>query len=382
MRRANVVALGGVRAKYAPASHYDLHCRLAFSVSPANIRHVPRVLYHRREPSACQRAHAPEAANRYAEAARAVAAEQAGTLCGQKVEVISSPLAPYVNRVCWPLPDPAPLVSILIPTRDRVDLVRDCVTGVLHNTDYPAIEVLILDNDSQKPETKQFFSEIDGDSRVRVVPSPGPFNYSDINNRGVAEARGDILVFMNNDIKIIGPLWLREMVSQALRPEIGCVGARLLFGDGRVQHCGVVLKPGPMAMHAFRLSGQEDLGYDAQLASVRSYAAVTAACLAIRRSTFESVGGFDERQLQVAYNDVDLCLKVEEYGYRNICTPFEPLYHLEGASRGQDLENRAREQAESMTLWQRWSDRFLNDPWFHPNVGWKSWNDREELGFF
>lgn len=370
MRREAIVAAGGLRPDFAPAEHYDLHCRIAFAAGGAAIKHIPLVLYHRREPDADGKACAADALGLYAQAARRVAAAQAQAACGLPVPVTPAPLAPFVNRVHWPLSKALPLVSILIPTRDRVDLLRDCVEGVLRGTDYPAMEVLILDNGSEEKSTICYFSEVGRDPRVRILPLAGPFNYSKINNRGVAEANGEILVFMNNDIKVIGPNWLREMVSHALRPDIGCVGAKLLYGDRRLQHAGVVLKPGPLAMHVFRLSAENEQGYDAQLAGVRSYSAVTAACLAVRREVFEEVGGFNERDLKVGYNDIDLGLKVDEHGYRNVCTPFEPLFHLEGASRGAKPtpEKQAQDLYELSWLVARWRDRFQQDPYAHPSI--------------
>ena len=313
-------------------------------------------------------------------AARCVAQLAAQQLCGEPVTVSPAPLAPFINRIHWPLPEQLPLVSILVPTRDRADLVRNCVEGLLAGTAYENFEVLILDNDSAEPTTFRLFAELSADRRVRVVPAPGPFNFSRINNIGVNQARGEILVFLNNDIEIDGGDWLREMVSHALRPDVGCVGARLLYGDRHVQHAGIVLQPGPLAMHVFRRRHESEVGFDAQLAGTRTYAAVTAACLALRRSIFDRVGGFDERDLQVSFQDVDLCLKIEEIGYRNICTPFEPLLHLEGSSRSAEVtpEKHAHEQRELRCLVHRWNDRFHNDRFGHPLIR-LDWENPERL---
>jgi GT2 family glycosyltransferase len=255
--------------------------------------------------------------------------------------------------------------------------METCVSGLLERTDYPNFEVLILDNDSVEPETRRFFARVTADSRVRVVPVPGPFNYSLINNRGAAAAAGEIIVLMNNDVEVLGDQWLREMVALASRPDIGCVGVKLLYGDRRVQHAGVVFQPGPLAMHAFRLYGPLDLGTDGQLSGVRSYLAVTAACLAVRRSVFEEVGGFDHVNLRIAYNDVDLCLRVADAGYRNVCTPFSPLLHWESASRGANdsPEKQTCDRAELNHAACRWRDRFDSDPFANPQLHY-SWDDR------
>jgi GT2 family glycosyltransferase len=377
MRREKVAALGGIRPE-VPAHHYDLHCRLAYSISPTAIRHIPEVLYHRRPPFSQEQEELARALDSYAKYARRVAKSAASDLCGQPVEVTGAPLASFVNRVHWPLPERLPMVSILVPTRDRAELVRACARGVLQETDYPSLELLILDNDSQESETAILFDQLSEDPRARILPMPGAYNYSRINNLGAAQASGEILVFLNNDIEIVRPGWLREMVSHAIRPDIGCVGAKLLYPDGTLQHAGVVLHEGPLAMHAFRRLHGNDLGYDAQLAGVRTYLAVTAACLAIRAAVFREVGGFDEVGLQIAYNDVDLCLKVDEHGYRNVCTPFEPVIHLENASRGPNLtsEKQALDRRELSCLVFRWGDRFLADPFAHPSIS-VSWDRRD-----
>jgi O-antigen biosynthesis protein len=376
LRRSRVEETGGFRLEHSPAHEYDLHCRIAFSVAPPTIRHVPLVLCHRAIPR--DETNEKNARETFERAARIVAQLAAQELCGEPVNVTPAPLAPFINRIHWPLPVPVPLVSILVPTRDRADLVRNCVEGLLTRTDYDNLEILILDNDSVEPATFQLFAQLSADRRVRVVSVPGPFNFSRINNDGAREARGEILVFLNNDIEIGEGGWLREMVSQTLRPDVGCVGARMLYGDRHVQHAGIVLQPGPLAMHVFRRRHESEIGFDAQLAGTRTYAAVTAACLAVRRSLFDRVGGFDQHNLQVSFQDVDLCLKIEELGYRNICTPFEPLLHLEGSSREVGVGQHVREHQELRCLVQRWNDRFYGDRFGHPLIR-LDWENPERL---
>ena len=368
LRTDTIRRVGGYSLDHGLAALYDLHTRTAFAVGPGAIRHVPVVLCHRSVPSPASNEQA--SIDAYLQAAQHVA-EAAARRCALSAKVSRAPRACFVNRIHWPLPDPPPLVSVLIPTRDRIDLLRRCVEGVLERTDYRNLELLILDNDSSDAETLAYFNELRVDPRVRVLPTPGSFNFSRINNEGAAQARGDVLLFLNNDIEIISPAWLSEMVSHAIRPDVGCVGARLLYGDRRVQHAGVVLQPGPLAMHVFRRREETHLGFDAQLAGTRSYAAVTAACLAVRREVFDRVGGFDQERLQVSFQDVDLCLKVEECGLRNVCTPFEPLLHLEGASRSASPispEKAPRERREVMCLFYRWADRFEDDRAGHPSL--------------
>lgn len=371
MRRDAVMKLGGLRTDRGPAAHYDLHSRIAAEASPSHIVHLPKVLYHRRIPRATGAKEQLKILAAYASAAREIAKEFVYSTEGAIVEIEAAPLAPHLNRVYWPLPDPAPLVSILVPTRDRVDLLRNCVSGVLDRTDYPAIELLILDNGSVETETFSIFEMLQLDQRVRILPIPGPFNYSKINNHGAAVARGQVLAFLNNDTEVIDRDWLWEMVSLAMRPEVGAVGAKLHYGDrSRVQHAGVVLAPGPLASHVDRLKSVYDPGYDGRLAGVRSYQAVTAACLVTRKAVFEEVDGFDEARLTIAYNDIDLCLRMCDRGYRIVCTPFARHVHLESVSRGhnQTAEQIARERSEQAVMQARWPDSFQFDPFHNPNT--------------
>lgn len=371
LRRTRVLAVGGLQASSAPAQQYDLASRVAFSSPASAIRHLPMILCRRTVPTVAEMTAARQRLDDYYATARSIARGLANRYFGSDVKVSPGPSADFVNRVHWPLPDPPPLVSILIPTRDRADLLRACLAGVLDRTAYRAFEVLVLDNDSSERETHRLFKDLATDARIRIVPSPGPFNFSRINNEGVRRSRGSILLFLNSDTEVIGEDWLDELVAHASRAEVGCVGPRLLYADRSIQHAGVVLKPGPLAMHVFRRQGEGELGYDAQLAGVRGYQAVTAACLAIRRFVFDRAGGFDETDLQVSFQDIDLSLRVRALGYRNLCTPFEPVLHLEGASRNNgapDPEQADRERRDLACLVERWSDRFDADPFGHPRV--------------
>ncbi|MGO4127843.1 glycosyltransferase family 2 protein [Inquilinus sp. YAF38] len=370
MRRDLVNYVGGLRPDRVPADHYDLHGRLAAVAGQSRILHVPEVLYHRCIPPAGDPDVEAEALAAYAKAARRIAADHARRMDGEIVEVQPSPLAPYLNRIVRSLPDPAPLVSVLVPTRDKAELLHNCARGLLEKTDYPSVELLILDNGSVEAETHSLFKTLQRDPRVRILPMAGPFNYSKINNDGVAAARGEVVAFLNNDIEVIDQEWLREMVSLAMQPEIGGVGAKLLYSDLRIQHAGIVLAPGPLAAHAYRRRYASDPGYEGQIAGVRGYLAVTAACLVTRKAVFEEVGGFDETSLRIAFNDVDLCLRMNDFGYKVVCTPFAKLLHLESASRGYNRtsEQIDRERSELATMAARWSDRFRSDPFHNPNT--------------
>jgi GT2 family glycosyltransferase len=360
VRRTVLLRLGLARLPDLPA----LLLRLADSVAPARARHVPAVLFHAPAPPVW-----PLAAVQRTLAGQGIAAEPgpAGTL-----------------RLRHPLPDPAPLVSILIPTRDQADLLGRCVRGLLHATDYPAIEIIILDNGSTAPRTARLLRRLREDPRVRVIADPAPFDWSALNNRGAAAARGELLLLLNDDVMVREPGWLREMAALALRPEVGAVGATLLYPSGRIQHAGVALHPPGLAAHMMRhapaavldgaapadcpedtLAGAEA----AQLRAVRAVAAVTGACLMLRKDVFASVGGLAAGTLRVSWNDIDLCLRLRARGLLVVCTPFARLTHLEGATRGGDQSpaRLAGLRAEYAYMRRTWGQALSDDPHLNPN---------------
>ncbi|MFM2091612.1 MAG: hypothetical protein RLZZ127_2101, partial [Planctomycetota bacterium] len=237
-------------------------------------------------------------------------------------------------------------------------------------TDYPALELLLVDNQSKDPRTLAVLERAAADPRVRVLPHDAPFNYSAINNRAAAQARGDLIALVNDDIEMTDPGWLREMVSLAIRPEIGCVGAKLLYPDGTLQHAGVVTGLGGVAGHSHKYMPADTPGYFRRLAMVHEVSAVTAACLVVRRSVFEQVKGLDEANLSVAFNDVDFCLRVREAGYRNLWTPWAELIHHESKSRGADTQGGKlrRFQRELAYMQRRWDGILDRDPFYSPNL--------------
>jgi GT2 family glycosyltransferase len=263
-----------------------------------------------------------------------------------------------------------PLVSIIVPTRDRAALLARCVEGVLHRTDYESIELLIMDNDSRERRTARLLTRLAADPRVRILPHPGPFNWSAMNNAGVRHARGEIIVLLNNDIDVINPAWLHEMVVLAQQPDIGIVGARLLYPDGALQHAGVTIGPGAVAAHLCRGAARYDPGHGGMLRQTRSVAAVTGACMALRRAVFEAVGGLEAEHLAVTNNDLDLCLRARARGWRVVCTPRAELYHRESASRGvgESGEQLGRVQRERAYLLRRWGALAERDPTLNLNL--------------
>lgn len=371
-RRDLIQSVGGFREGFPGAQDHDLALRATAICGPDAVRHIPRVLYHWRQ-NTNVRSFSEGAMERCTAAGRRALAEhlQAQGLCAE-----IHPASELYHRILFPLPDPAPLVSIIIPTRDRADLLRVCLDGVLRRTRYPALEVLIADNGSTEPDALKLLGEVKADPRVRVLSLPGPFNFAHITNSAVSEARGDVLLLLNNDIEVINEDWLREMVSHAVRPDVGAVGARLLYPNGRLQHGGIVLGVGGVAGHLLVGTHRDDYGPFGVLGLLRSVSAVTAACLALRRDVWKQVGGMDEVNLSVAFNDVDLCLKIRKLGLRVVCTPFAELYHHESASRGYDTtsEKFLRFRKETEFMLQKWGDVLLKDPYYNQNFSLENAN--------
>ena len=372
-RRTLIEEIGFLRPGFEGAELYDLALRATAATAPDRVRHIPAILYHK---SAENKAIHSE--NSFA-SLRAITSSQRAVRDhldsrGDKEAVLKpAPQFPNAIRVIWPLPEPPPLVSVIVPTRDRADLLARCVDGVLHRTDYFNLELLIVDNGSIEPATQTLFDQLTHeDDRVRILRHPGPFNYSALNNSAAREANGEILLLLNNDIDVIEPGWLRELVSQALRPDVGAVGAKLLFPNEQVQHAGMVLGPEGHVVHLHRFAGKNDPGYCGQLALPRTLLAVTGACVAIRRAVFFEVGGLDEINLPVVFNDVDLCLRLGDHGYRVVWTPFAELFHLECASRGADSDDpakRERAEREWRHMCQTWGSLLETaDPFHNPNV--------------
>ncbi len=275
-----------------------------------------------------------------------------------------------IYRTQFDIHEPVPLVTVIIPTKDQLELLKTCLDGLFNNTNYENIEIIVIDNQSQQSETLEYLIELEINQKIRILRYDKPFNYSEMNNIAVRGAKGSLLCFLNNDISMIKKDWLTEMVSQAIRPEIGCVGAKLLYPDGTIQHAGVILGLKGYASHAHKGFEGVAKGYFNRLQVVHNVSAVTAACMVVRKEVFESVGGFDATNLKVAYNDVDLCLKVREAGYRNLFTPHAQLIHHESKSRGKKRSKEQQKQlrAESAYLLEKWGEGLFSDPAYNKNL--------------
>lgn len=259
-------------------------------------------------------------------------------------------------------------VTVIIPTRNRVDLLKTCVEGVAR-TDWPDLELIIVDNESNDPRTLGYMEEAAArtDLRCRVLRHAGAFNFSAMNNRAVAEAQGEVLCLLNNDIEVIDPRWLGIMVRQALRDEVGAVGAKLLYPDGRIQHAGVVIGMGGAAGHAHHRLAPDDEGYFRRHAVPQFVSAVTAACLVVKRDRYLAVGGLDEANFAVAFNDVDFCLRLNAHGWQSLYEPRAVLVHHESASRGFDRDpvGARRLAGELAALKSAWKTDAIVDPFHH-----------------
>ena len=331
----------------------------ALATNLESIKHISRILFHRVSPFRLS------PAADYAALVRLSLNEM-----GRSAHVVPGRVLNSA-RVMWPVPSPQPLVSLLVPTRDGVEILKPCVDAILERTDYRHFELLILDNESSCPVTLAYMAEVEQrDARVKVLRWNHAFNYSAINNFGVRHASGDIIGLVNNDIEPVDAEWLTEMVSQVSRPEVGCVGAKLYYPNGTIQHGGVVLGVGGVAGHAHRFFQHNEEGYAGRLQLVQNLTAVTAACLLVRREVFEKAGGLNEPDLAVAYNDVDFCLKVHALGLRNLWTPYAELYHHESISRGADdtPKKRARALKEARYMRAQWGPLLDNDPAYNPNL--------------
>jgi O-antigen biosynthesis protein len=261
-----------------------------------------------------------------------------------------------------------PPVSAIIPTRNGADLLRNCLDG-LSRTDYPHLEIIVVDNDSDERRSLELFEELRS-TGIRVIRIEGEFNYSALNNAAVEAAQGESLCFLNNDIEVLDGDWLQWLIRHAVRPEIGAVGARLLYPDGTVQHAGVFTGIGGGAAHAHRFLGKDERGYFDRARLPQRVSAVTGACLAVSRDKFLAVGGFDEKDFRVAFNDIDLCLKLNQRGWQSFYEPRATLIHHESKSRGSDRArvNRARFAEELAALKRKWRTDQRRDPFHHPQL--------------
>ncbi|MEB3357533.1 MAG: tetratricopeptide repeat protein [Synechococcales bacterium] len=372
-RRSLLLEIGGFRVGYEGSQDYDLVLR--FTEKSDRIFHIPKILYHWRIHPGSVTGGAEVKPYAYEAAVRSLT--DALQRRGEPGRVIMNAQYPGFYTIRYELKATGK-VSIIIPTRNLGQMVNACLKSIFERSTYANFEVVLLDNGSDDPETLAILQDwkTQEPERFRYCRYDVPFNYSHINNYAVTQAQGDYLLFLNNDTEVITPDWLEGMVEQAQRPSIGAVGATLFYEDDTIQHAGVIVGIGGIAGHSHKGARRTDVGYFATLIATSNYAATTGACLMCRREVFEAVGGFDET-LAVAFNDVDLCLKMGRQGYRNVVLPHVQLYHYESKSRGYEdtPEKVKRFQREATLLKQRWGDVIAHDPCYSPNLT----RDREDF---
>ena len=358
VRRQLVEDVGGFDTTMDGAQDWDLFLRCA--EKSQRIRHIPKVLYHWREVEGSAASELMAKPWVFENQLRCVQ----GHLERQELENPKTFFdSPGFLRVSWPTS--GSLVSIIIPSRDNVGILQKCIGSIKSLTTYPNYEILIIDNESQDEETHAYYTSLQGDSSVRILDFQGEFNFSAANNFGASHAKGELLLFLNNDIEIIEADWLEELTRWVENPEIGVVGAKLLYTNNLIQHAGVIIGMEGHASHVFMGSMEKQTGPFGSVDWYRDYVAVTGACLMLRRDLFFDVGGFDEDYLLV-FSDVELCLRIWNLGYRNLYNPFVRLRHYEGQSRGKLIP------AEDIQLgYEHLRDLVRDgDPYYNPNLSY------------
>ncbi len=366
IKKAEIDKVGGLRAGFDGAQDWDLILRVSENLSEDEIRHIPHVLYHwTLLPSSTAQS---TSAKPYVLEAQRRAVQEHLDRTGQPAKASIWHAISHIS-VERSVPKTPPKVSLVILTRDKVSLLEQCIESLFERTNYSNFEVVVIDNGSIEEETLQYFESLKKRAHVKVVRDDRPFNFSALNNLGVQHCTGEIIGFLNNDLEFTDSLWLEKMVVQAIRKEVGAVGARLLFPNNLLQHGGVILGIGGVAGHNHKGRPKEDPGYFNRAILSQNLSAVTAACILVRREVFEQIKGFDEL-LSVAFNDVDLCLRIRKEGYKIVYEPQAELYHHESASRGYENtpEKFARFEREVDFMKSRWGDVLQSDPYYNPNL--------------
>ncbi len=367
LQTARLKEIGGFRTGVEGSQDHDLLLRFVDGLKGDEIFHIPQILYHWRATRGSTAV--SSAAKDYTTEAGLNAISDFVAKRDANAKVFRGRF-PNTYNISWSIPSPPPLVSLIIPTRDGYEILKQCLESIYEKTDYPNFEVLVIDNQTTCEQTLELFAHYKEHENFKLLRWDHSFNYSAINNFAVQHAKGELIGLVNNDIEVINPEWLSNMVRHAIRPEVGCVGAKLYYPNGAIQHAGVILGIGGVAGHSHKYFAKEEPGYHTRLYLTQEISAVTAACLLVKKSIFLQVGGLNEEELVVAFNDVDFCLKVREAGFRNIFTPTAELYHHESISRGSEdsPEKIARFNKEANYMRERWSSILDCDPAYNPNL--------------
>lgn len=359
-------SVGGFRAGLEGSQDWDLVLRCMERVEPGQIQHIPRVLYH-------WRVHAESTA-------RSMTAKPYAAIAGERalnehfVRTGVQATAEHLDfgyRVHYALPDVLPLVSIVVATHNGLHQVRQCVGSILQKTSYSRYEIVIIDNGSDDHATLAWLKTVAAENpNIRVLREDLSSSYSALNNRAAAVAQGEVIALVSNEIEVISPDWLDEMVSLALQSGVGAVGARLWYPDKTLQHAGLILDTKDIATHPHRGMPAGRPGYGGRAALIQSFSAVSAACLVVRKCHYEEVGGFDEQHPKQYFSDVDFCLRLRASGLRNLWTPHAELFLHEPAahSRHVSLQRNSQFREDTTYMQQRWGELLKNDPAYSPNL--------------
>lgn len=359
-------SIGGYRKGFEGSQDYDFVLRITEMIKETEIYHIPKVLYHWRIiPGSTAIDYNSKS---YARTSATKALNDAIIRRNLQAELVDGN-SPWNFRIKYKILN-NPKVSIIIPTKNGIDLVKKCIESIRSKTTYSNYEIILVDNSSDDPASLKYFEELNASKIVNLINYPGIFNYAAINNFAVGHTSGEFLLFLNNDTEIITDDWIESMLEFAQLDDVGCVGAKLIYPNDKIQHAGVVIGLGGYAAHSHRGADRNDKGYLSSIEIIREYSAVTAACLMISKSKFIEVQKFDEINFPVAYNDVDLCLKCLDKGYKNIYTPFAELYHYESISRGEEdtpekLLRFSKEKENFRLKWQKYIDL---DPYYSINL--------------
>lgn len=364
-RRKLLNDIGGFREGFDGSQDYDLVLR--FTEKTADIRHISKILYHWRKIPGSTAENIQYKPYAMDSAKKALA----DALKRRRIDgEVTDGLWQGSYRVKRAIPD-EPLVSIIIPFKDKKDILEICLKSIFGKTTYKNFEILLVDNRSELFETQEYLKEVAKDPRITVLRYDKPFNYAAINNFAVKKAGGEVLILLNNDTEVIAPDWIEAMLEHARRPEVGAVGSKLLYPNNTLQHAGVIVGVGGIANAAFSRHNNIDHGYFGQIDVIRNYSAVTAACVMVRKTVYEEIGGLDEQNLAVTFNDVDFCLRLRQKGYLIVYTPYATLYHHESLSRGYDVNMK-----EVQYMQNKYAELMKNgDPYYNPNL------TRERLDF-
>lgn len=366
LRKSIIDKIGGFRKGFEGSQDYDLVLRFVEQTTNDKIYHIPQILYHwRRIPGSTAEVYdaKPYARNASIQALKETIIRR--NIDGELTDGYTSPSFHIKRKI-----RNNPKVSIIIPAKDKINYVKKLIDSIESETvcDGFSYEIVLVDNNSSEPESLKYFEEVS--TKHKVLRFPYPFNYSAINNFAVDNCDGDYLLFLNNDMSVVNKEWLYELLQLAEEPEIGIVGARLLFPNDTIQHAGVYLHKDGVGGHIFRGFYKEIHGYMDRILITSNVSAVTGACMMISRTKFEEIGRFDAENLPVAFNDVDLCLKSLKAGYRNLYTPFTVLYHYESISRGPEdtPEKIKRFNKEWTYMFSKWKDELQQDRYWNPNL--------------